>query len=401
MAGYPLLVLLTVARPFLLSYDVPVIIGRNSPAWQGNVGEFGDKFRKAREKKEISLDDVSSVTKISSRMLRAIEEEHFDQLPGGVFNKGFIRAYAKHLGLDAEEAVTEYLACLRQAQIDAHEVWEPEPATRPVAAARVAPPHKRVLVEPAKTAANSHAPVQVEELPDLQLPRAEHVRPSQKDFGGTSSPDIPWRIIAVAAVVIVLAAILWIRHSHHAKAATAVAPPIQQTIPAPVASAPQPAPVNASPVKPQSKPAPASASTSKSQPPQITHSAAAVSTPASPVITESKDVTTKTFGKPVAAPPAKPAASLSLVIRAQETSWISVQADGQQVSQETLIAPAHASIRAGHEIVARIGNAAGVTFIFNGQEIPANGAEAEVKTFVFDANGMRVVPTAPLPTQDH
>ena len=86
-------------------------------------------------------------------------------------------------------------------------------------------------------------------------------------------------------------------------------------------------------------------------------------------------------------------ATLKLVIRASETSWISVQADGQTVSQETLIAPAHASIRANREIVAKIGNAAGVTFLWNGQEIPANGAEAEVKTFVFDANGMRVLPT--------
>ena len=92
------------------------------------MGDFGDKFRNAREKKELSLDDVSNVTKISARMLRAIEQEHFDDLPGGVFNKGFIRAYAKHLGLDAEEAVSDYLTTLRQAQIDAQEVWEPPAA---------------------------------------------------------------------------------------------------------------------------------------------------------------------------------------------------------------------------------------------------------------------------------
>src|SRR6202044_4153108 len=77
---------------------------------QDTVGEFGDKFRKAREKKDISLDDVSNVTKIGSRMLRAIEEEHFDQLPGGVFNKGFIRAYARCLGMDEDQAVADYLA---------------------------------------------------------------------------------------------------------------------------------------------------------------------------------------------------------------------------------------------------------------------------------------------------
>src|ERR1700751_4206541 len=102
------------------------------------MGHFGDKFRQAREKKELSLDQVSNVTKISSRMLKAIEEEHFDQLPGGVFNKGFIRAYAKHLGLNDEEAVNDYLSCLREAQVDAREVWDPQalPAAPPTAAKR-------------------------------------------------------------------------------------------------------------------------------------------------------------------------------------------------------------------------------------------------------------------------
>src|SRR5215471_2012667 len=96
------------------------------------MGEFGDKFRKAREKKELSLDDVSNATKISARMLQAIEEEHFNQLPGGVFNRGFIRAYAKHLGLNSEDAVTDYLACLRKAQIDSHDGWDaPKPVATP------------------------------------------------------------------------------------------------------------------------------------------------------------------------------------------------------------------------------------------------------------------------------
>src|SRR5579864_5434553 len=143
-----------------------------------SMGEFGDKFRKAREKKELSLDEVSNVTKIGSRMLQAIEQEHFDQLPGGVFNKGFIRAYAKHLGLDPEEAVTDYLATLRQAQIDAHEVWEPQPA----APVRLGTKTKAPTVEP-KTETKSAAPVQVEELPELHLPRLEDVHPPKKEFG--------------------------------------------------------------------------------------------------------------------------------------------------------------------------------------------------------------------------
>jgi len=83
------------------------------------------------------------------------------------------------------------------------------------------------------------------------------------------------------------------------------------------------------------------------------------------------------------------------VIRASEDSWISVSADGQGVLHETLIAPAHTTVRAARKIVLRVGNAAGVTFVWNGQEVPAQGAESEVKTLVFDATGMQVVPSAP------
>jgi cytoskeletal protein RodZ len=57
----------------------------------------------------ISLDEIASATKIGTRSLRALEEEHFKILPGGIFNKGFVRAYAKFLGIDEEQAVADYL----------------------------------------------------------------------------------------------------------------------------------------------------------------------------------------------------------------------------------------------------------------------------------------------------
>src|SRR5271170_3256847 len=42
-------------------------------------------------------------------MLQALEENKFNQLPGGIFNKGFVRAYSRVLGLDEDQTVTEYL----------------------------------------------------------------------------------------------------------------------------------------------------------------------------------------------------------------------------------------------------------------------------------------------------
>jgi hypothetical protein len=91
----------------------------------------------------------------------------------------------------------------------------------------------------------------------------------------------------------------------------------------------------------------------------------------------------------------KTALALSLVIRASANSWISASADGQVVTEETLIAPAHTSIRAAREISLRVGNAAGVSFIFNGQEIAAQGADAEVRNYTFDASGMHISSVTP------
>jgi len=354
------------------------------------MGEFGNKFRQAREKKNLSLDDVSNVTKISSRMLKAIEEEHFDQLPGGVFNKGFIRAYAKHLGLNDEEAVSDYLVCLREAQIDAHEVWEP---VRPELS-RAAAPNQLRMAESRKPPAKTQPPVQVEELPELQLPRVQDIRPAPKKFSGKHESGIPWSIVAVAAIVVVLAAFLWIRHSRSTRAAspsptavsaskTAAAMPAAIT---PAVSATS-TPAASQAVASTEQQSPAASKATRSTPP-------ATSTPSgsqAPAVAtkETSDVTIRSFAPSNTKPAEKPAQSLTLVIRATETSWISVQADGQLVSQETLIAPAATSFHATRELVVRVGNAAGVSFLWNGEELPAQGAESEAKTFVFNAQGMR------------
>jgi cytoskeleton protein RodZ len=52
------------------------------------MGSFGERLQREREKRGMTLEDVSESTKISSRALRALEEEEFDKLPGGIFNKG-------------------------------------------------------------------------------------------------------------------------------------------------------------------------------------------------------------------------------------------------------------------------------------------------------------------------
>ncbi len=73
------------------------------------MGSFGERMRREREMRGIKLEEISESTKISQRNLLALEEEHFDRLPGGIFNKGFVRAYARFLGLDEDQAVHDFL----------------------------------------------------------------------------------------------------------------------------------------------------------------------------------------------------------------------------------------------------------------------------------------------------
>jgi cytoskeleton protein RodZ len=82
------------------------------------MGNFGDTLRQEREFRGITLDAITRVTKISNRHLVALEQEHFDILPGGVFNKSMVREYARVVGLDQEEWVGRYLSAHQSTETD-------------------------------------------------------------------------------------------------------------------------------------------------------------------------------------------------------------------------------------------------------------------------------------------
>lgn len=69
---------------------------------------FGENLRREREMRGVTLEEISESTKISTRMLKALEADRFSDLPGGIFTRNFIRAYAQYLGLDEEHALAEY-----------------------------------------------------------------------------------------------------------------------------------------------------------------------------------------------------------------------------------------------------------------------------------------------------
>jgi cytoskeletal protein RodZ len=66
----------------------------------------------------VSLEEISAATRISTRFLEALESGQWDQLPGGAFNRGFIRSTARYLGLNEDSMVAEY-ALEKEGQSDA------------------------------------------------------------------------------------------------------------------------------------------------------------------------------------------------------------------------------------------------------------------------------------------
>jgi cytoskeletal protein RodZ len=71
-------------------------------------GTFGERLKREREMREVSLKEVTTATRIGPRFLEALENEEWDKLPGGIFNRGFVRSIARFLGLDEENLLAEY-----------------------------------------------------------------------------------------------------------------------------------------------------------------------------------------------------------------------------------------------------------------------------------------------------
>src|SRR5450755_3795447 len=131
---------------------------------------FGARLKREREQRKITLDDISLATKIGTRFLSALEEERFDQLPGGIFNKGFVRAYARHLGIDENQAIADFVTA------SAPSLPETQPQETPVLAAMA-----------------------------VRVPESK--RKSRDNDG------IPWGVVAVVLLITAFGFALWGFHS--------------------------------------------------------------------------------------------------------------------------------------------------------------------------------------------
>jgi cytoskeleton protein RodZ len=307
---------------------------------------FGEKLKLEREKRKITLEQIASSTKIGARMLQALEEDRFNQLPGGIFNKGFVRAYSRFVGLDEDQTVAEYLEASGDAPPVSTEIAVREDGAR-------------------------------ENAENLRRLEASADSPAR---------HLPWGLFAALLLVIALALSLW-SHRRREEARQSVRPASTTAATqlsggsgeSGAAGSPGPGSPGAGSPGSGLKPAPTPAGASSAK--------ASTVAPKTP-----PDIAPKNL---LAATPAATPAEFTVLIQAREESWISITADGKTVPSELLAAGEQRSIRGRKEITVKAGNSGGVDFRFNGKKLDTGGEYGEVKTITFGPQG--IMPTAPVP----
>jgi cytoskeleton protein RodZ len=266
-------------------------------------------------------------------MLQALEEDNFNQLPGGIFNRGFVRAYSRFVGLDEDQTIADYM----QASGDA---------------------------SPASTETVSHEDGSRENAGREDVTRENREskdKVSRLEAGAETPPrQVPWGVFAGALLVVALALSFWShRRREHMREAV--------------------------------RPTPAAAATPVSG--QV--SGSDLPTTNSPTGVSAPSAVPKTAPDLAPASTAATPGEFTVVVQAREESWTTITADGKTISSELLPAGSERVVRGRKEITVRTGNSGGVDFRFNGKKLDTGGDYGEVKTVTFGPRG--ILPTTPPP----
>jgi cytoskeleton protein RodZ len=332
---------------------------------------FGEKLKLEREKRKITLEDISVSTKIGTRMLQALEEDKFNQLPGGIFNKGFVRAYSRFVGLDEDQTVAEYL----QASGDAP------------------PPRTEIVSRESEDRDDDHDP---RESNKRENGKEDNVSILEATSDGPRS--VPWGLFAAILLVVALALFFWTHHQRQRAKATASPSPSEAAEPSPSAQSSAGGATEPSKEVKEAKEklgprssASGSAATSTTAGP----SAASINTrPVASTATKTlQNPTTSTSTTTASISPAPGA--FMVTVKAREECWLSITADGKTLESELLPAGGERIIQGKKEIIVKAGNAGGVDFLLNGKKLNTLGDYGEVKTVTFGPGG--ILPNAPAP----
>jgi cytoskeleton protein RodZ len=328
------------------------------------MGSFGERMKREREMRAITIEQIAESTKIGSRMLNALEREDFAKLPGGIFNKGFVRAYAKYLGLDEEQAVTDFMAVYTEFQKKDQPLLG-DPAVNGNG------------LSPAEAAAIA------ETIANTKGMSGDRRRQAAQGAG----------VIAAAAVLVVVlgAGGFFFKYYQGKKALAAVAAAKTRTTRQHSTATPSSAaPETAAPA------AVTSTNSTLSSDSTNTVLAAGAATPDRVQMRtdEPGETSYPEYYKPSSPDPIDSSAAkrakknkVNLEIRAKEESWVRITGDGRLLMEGILSPSASRQFAAARELVVKLGNAGVVELSYNGKPVPAFSPETKTKTITFTPDG--------------
>jgi len=282
--------------------------------------DFGARLRDAREARGLSLRQIAAATKISVMALEALERNDRTRLPGGLFSRAFVRAYAGEVGLDPDQAVREFL---------------------------------------------ERFPDDLETAPP---PDGVRRRPANEIAGGGSHSGLRWLGLAVTIALIVV----WIGVDRYYSNRTEGAKPGPSTRVAPAAApAPplllKPAPATL-PAGEQPQTPPADQPTQAGTPADAQSQGAGARSPVAQPATE--------------AAPADASLPLHVVVSAHSDCWVSASTDGKRVAGRTLKPGETLELAAARSIVLTAGDAAALSYTVNNAPGRSLGGAGQVVTAV-------------------
>jgi cytoskeleton protein RodZ len=285
--------------------------------------DFGTFLRLAREQRGLTLQELAVTTKISARVLEALERNDPSKLPGGIFSRAFVRAYAREVGLESDATVARFVAAFPD-EAGADEM----PATTNAVEAESFELRRRIVRVTAQLLGVA--------LIVAFLLFIYYSRVRTGPAGGSAAQGDPPAASARQAAATA------------APGPTMVQPPATTAIPS-AASGSEPAAAGASPAAVQGEP----------------------TAPAAP------------GGLPEAEAAARPAAlgtPLAVVLAFTEPCWVSLSVDGTRAPSRTAAAGERLEFMVQRSITMTVGNAGAVSLLLNGKAARPLGAAGQVVT---------------------
>jgi|SRR5581483_10158089 len=292
------------------------------------MASFGERMRREREMRGITLAAISEKTKITTRTLEALEKDDFDKLPGGIFNKGFVRSYAQFLGMNEEQVLKDFIEA----------AGDPE---------------------------------QVLPLPDPPVKRQEIPQP--KERRSWTSVAIP----AVAAMIVLGVGWKMIPKMRRLSGTSLTQVVTEKSDPGHGSSTAYAATAETTQTPPN---APV-------QPTAVTPPLQAPSTAAT--LQSVTQTTTGTAAGPQLVPTSAPSARSDrfvILVKAMKPAWVSITADGKPVIEGEL--KRKKKIRAYSQVILKTNNAGALAFSRNGQPLQPLGPQDQQATVTFTPDGI-------------